>query len=151
VNASGHSDMCVCVTAKPRGLRRRGVQGVPLGHLVGPALAGHLGVGGLLPEGDALPEGGGALRRRVLSSGVDRLSGLTERRCGRAYASGVRLHLPVSGQLVTPLLYHQRIPTSSGAARPLRTCKTLYLYCVLYCRLFPPSLRKEFFYAMRRG
>jgi hypothetical protein len=60
VNASGHSDVRVCVTAKPRGLRRRGVQGVTLGHPVGPAPAGYLGVGGLLPEGNALPEGGGA-------------------------------------------------------------------------------------------
>jgi hypothetical protein len=75
VNASGYSDECVCVTAKPRGLRRRGVQGVTLGHLVGPTPAGHLGVGGLLSEGDALPEGGGAPRRDVLSSRVDRLSG----------------------------------------------------------------------------
>jgi hypothetical protein len=66
--------VCVCVTAKPRGLRRRGVQGVTLGHPVGPASAGHLGVGGFFPEGDALPEGGGVPRRGVLSSGVDRLS-----------------------------------------------------------------------------
>jgi hypothetical protein len=73
VNASGHSDVYVCVTAKPWGLRRRGIQGVTLGHPVGPARAGHLEVGGLLPEGDALPEGEGAPRRGVLSSGVDRL------------------------------------------------------------------------------
>jgi hypothetical protein len=43
--------LCVCVTAKPSGLKRRRVQGVTLGHPVGPAHAGHLGVGGLLPEG----------------------------------------------------------------------------------------------------
>jgi hypothetical protein len=59
VNVSGHSDVCVCVTAKPQGLRRRCVQGVILGHPVRPARAGHLGVGGLLPEGDARPKGAG--------------------------------------------------------------------------------------------
>jgi hypothetical protein len=78
VNASGHSDVCVCVcvTAKPQGLRRGGVQGVTLGHPVGPAYAGHLGWGGgLLPEGDALPEGGGAPRRDVSFSEVYHLSG----------------------------------------------------------------------------
>jgi hypothetical protein len=55
VNVSGHSDVCVCVTAKPQGLRQRGVQGMTLGHPVGPASAGHLGVGGLLPEGGGAP------------------------------------------------------------------------------------------------
>jgi hypothetical protein len=74
VNASGHSDVCVYVTAKPQSLRRRGVQGVTLGHPVGPARAGHLGVEGLLPEGDTLLEGGGAPRRIVLSSKIDHLS-----------------------------------------------------------------------------
>jgi hypothetical protein len=67
--------VCVCVTTKPPGLRRRGVQGVTLRHPVGPARAGHLEVGGSLLACDALPEGGGAPRRGVLSSEVDRLSG----------------------------------------------------------------------------
>jgi hypothetical protein len=59
----------VCVTAKPPGLRRCGVQGVTLGYPVGPARAGYLVVGGLLPEGDALPDSEGTPRRAVLSSG----------------------------------------------------------------------------------
>jgi hypothetical protein len=116
VNASGHSDVCVCVTAKPPGLRRRGVQGVTLGHPVGPARAGHLRVGGLLPEGDALLKGGGAPRRGVLSSKVDRLSGPVRgpsaalrplRRCRRAFAGGARVHLPVPVQQGRDLLHHQ--------------------------------------------
>jgi hypothetical protein len=146
VNASGHSDVYVCVTAKPSGLRRRGVQRMTLGHPVGPARAGHLEIGGLLPEVDALPEGGGTPRRGVLSSEVDHLSGPVRgpsaalrpsRRCGRAYAGGARVHLPVPVQQGRELLHHQRTPASSGAARALRIYKTMYLYCVrrysIYC------------------
>jgi hypothetical protein len=93
-----------------------------------PARADHLGVGGLLPER------GGAPRKGVLSSEVDRLSGPVRgpsaalrpsRRYGRAYASGVRVHLLVPVQQGRDLLHHQRTPASSGAARALRICKTL--------------------------
>jgi hypothetical protein len=146
MNASGYSDVCVCVMAKPPGLRRRGVQRVTLGHAVGPARAGHLGVGGLLPEGDALPEDGGAPRRGVLSSEVDCLSRPVRgrfatlrpsRRCRRAYAGGARVNFLVPVHQGRDLLHHQRTPASSGAARALRICKTLYLYCVrrdsIYC------------------
>jgi hypothetical protein len=145
VNASGHSDVCVCVTAKPRGLQRSGVSGVILGHPVSPVHAGYLGVGGLLPEG------GGAPRRGVLSSGVDRLSGpvrgpsaalLPSRRCGRAYTGGVRVHLRVPVQQGRDLLHNQRTPASSGAARALRICKTCILITcagILYIAVSPSA------------
>jgi hypothetical protein len=57
---------CVCETVNPQSLGWCGVYGVT---------AGHLGVGGCVPEGDALPEGECAPRRGVLSSKVDHLSG----------------------------------------------------------------------------
>jgi hypothetical protein len=86
-----------------------------LGYPVEPARAGHLGIGGLLPEGDTVPDGRGAPRRVVLSSEVDRLSGPVRgpsaalrfsRRCGRAYAGGARVYLPVPVQQGQDLLHH---------------------------------------------
>jgi hypothetical protein len=76
-------------------------------HPVRPARADHLGAGGLLPEGDALLEGGGTPRTGVLSSEVDHLSRPNQspstalrllRRWGRAYASEECVHLPVPVQ-----------------------------------------------------
>jgi hypothetical protein len=117
--------------------------------------------GELLPEGDALPEGGGAPRRSVLSSEVDRLSGPVA-----SGASGARVHLPVSVQQVSPLLHHQRTPASSGRRELSEYVSRCSTYCVRlivllsyymryfsYChhvrRLFPPSMRKKVFYSKR--
>jgi hypothetical protein len=66
--------MCVCVTAKPQGLIRRGVHCVIFGYPVGLTHPGKLEVREFLPEHDAFHDSGVAPRKSVLSSEVDHLS-----------------------------------------------------------------------------
>jgi hypothetical protein len=123
------------------------------GEEVGPARAGHLEVGGLLPEG------GGAPRRGVPSSEVDRLSGPVQgpsaalwpsRRCGRAYACGVRVHLPVSVQqgregTCCTINEHRRHQERRELSQHVNRCNIIACaaYFLLHCG-------GRFFYAMRR-
>jgi hypothetical protein len=140
MNASGHSDVCVCVTAKPRGLRRRSVQGVTYGHPVGPARAGHSGIEA--PHGEVFypplrfgPQDVVGERTQVEYESTFQFRSSRSRPC-----CTINEHRRHQGRReLSDFVRHVSLLRATG----------FYILCCIR-RLFPPTLRKEVFYAFRR-